>query len=179
MSTHAPTLSAAADPLSRLQPPDGVRTLTPRARGQRPAPVPPWRPAGALALARQRAAINQAALRHVDGPPYVVLYALTRADLDPHGDLAAAQGHATLHSFTVTDRIVDTLDGHRDGDDPTLRCGYARALRLLADLASPVRGVVAVSRTLVSPIDRIYEAQLRSITARAGGLWLVRAETEL
>ncbi|MHC3392341.1 hypothetical protein ACLQ2E_23185 [Streptomyces lavendulocolor] len=179
MSTHAPTLSAAADPPSRLRPPDDVRTLTPRARGQRPAPAPPWRPAGAQALAQQRAAINQAALRHADGPPHVVLYALTRADRDPHDDLAADQGHAARHSFTVADRIVDTLDGHGDGDDPTLRRGYARALRLLADPASPVRGLVAISRTSVSPIDQIYETQLHWIAARSGGLWLVRAETEI
>jgi alkylation response protein AidB-like acyl-CoA dehydrogenase len=179
MSTQVPALSAAADPLPRLRPPDGVRTLTPRTRNQRPAPPPLSRPAGAQALARQRIAINQAALRHADGPPHVVVYALTRAGMDPHHDLAAAQGYAARHSFTVADRIVDTLDGHGDGDDPTLRRGYARALRLLADPASPVCGVVGVSRTSVSPIDRIYEAQLRWMAARSGGLWLVRAETEL
>ncbi|MFJ4003862.1 hypothetical protein ACIPWL_10440 [Streptomyces sp. NPDC090023] len=179
MNTHAPTLPAAADPLSRLGPPSDVRTLTPRARGQRPALAPLWRPTEVQALARQRAAINQAALQHADGLPHVVLYALTRADLDPHDDLAAAQEHATRHSFTVAERIVDGLDGHGDGDDPTLRRGYARARHLLADPASPVRGIVAVSRTSVSPIDRINEAQLLWIAARAGGLWLVRAETEL
>ncbi|MGW4103158.1 hypothetical protein [Streptomyces sp. NPDC004976] len=107
------------------------------------------------------------------------VHALTRADLDPHDDLAAAQGHAARHSFTVADRIVDTLDGHGSSDDPTLRRGYARALRLLADPDSPVRGIVAVSRISVPPIDRIYEAQLHCIAARSGGLWLVRAETEL
>ncbi|MEU3046795.1 hypothetical protein ABZ705_09715 [Streptomyces sp. NPDC006984] len=123
--------------------------------------------------------MNQAALRHTSGPLPVVLYAFTRAGADAHDDLAAAQGQATRQSFTVTDRIVDILDGHGDRDDPTLRRGYARALRLLADPASPVRGVVAVSRASVSPIDRIYEAQLRWIAERSGGLWLVRAETDI
>jgi hypothetical protein len=179
MSTPASALPAAVAPPSRLRPPDDARTLTPRAHGQRPAPAPLLRPAGAQALARQRATLNQAALLHADGPPHVVLYALTRTGMDPHDDLAAAQGYAARHAFTVTDRIVDTLDAHGDGDDPTLRRGYARARRLLADPASPVRGIVAVSRTSVSPIDRIYETQLHCIAARAGGLWLVRSETEL
>ncbi|WP_331752312.1 hypothetical protein [Streptomyces chartreusis] len=146
MSTHAPALPAAADPLSRLWPPDDVQTLTPRACGQRPTPAVLWHQAGAQALAGQRTAISQAALRHADGPPHVVLYALTRADLNPHDALAATQGHATRHSFTVDDRIVDVLDGHGDGDYPTLQRGHARALSTVADPASPVRGVVAVSR---------------------------------
>ncbi|MET7296978.1 hypothetical protein ABZS79_33615 [Streptomyces griseoloalbus] len=179
MSLQAPAPSVGVGAPLPLLPPDDVRTLAPRARGQRPALAPLWRPAGSQALAGQRAAINQAALRHVDGPPHMVLYALTRADLDPHNDLAAAQGYAAQHSFPVTDRIVDTLDSHGDGDDPTLRRGYARALHLVADPAPPVRGVAAVSRTSVSPIDRIYETQLRWIAARSGGLWLVRAETEI
>ncbi|MFJ3933761.1 MULTISPECIES: hypothetical protein [unclassified Streptomyces] len=123
--------------------------------------------------------MNQAALRHAGGPLHVVLYALTVPGRDPHGDLATAQGSAAQHNFTVTDRIVDTLDGRTSGDAPALRRGYARALRLLADQASPVRGVVAVSRASVSRIDRIYEAQLRWIAGRSGGLWLVRAETEI
>ncbi|MET9117555.1 hypothetical protein ABZX38_25630 [Streptomyces longwoodensis] len=178
-SAHAPAWLATANPVLRLRPPEGVRTLTPRARGQGPALTALWKPAGAQALAWRRATINQAALQHGGGPPHVVLYALTRAGLDPHDDLAAAQGHAARHSFAVIDRIVDTLDGHGASDDPTLRRGYARALRLLADPASPVRGVVTVSRTSVSPIDRIYEAQMQWIAARSGGLWLVRAETDI
>ncbi|MFJ3934144.1 non-ribosomal peptide synthetase [Streptomyces sp. NPDC090029] len=179
MNIPALTPAAAVDPPPYLQPPADVRTLLPRARSRRPVPAPLWRPAGAPALAGQRAAMNQAALRHTSGPLPVVLYAFTRAGADAHDDLAAAQGQATRQSFTVTDRIVDILDGHGDRDDPTLRRGYARALHLLADPASPVRGVVAVSRASVSPIDRIYEAQLRWIAGQSGGLWLVRGETEI
>ncbi|MEU2354422.1 hypothetical protein ABZ599_15890 [Streptomyces misionensis] len=107
----------------------------------------------------------------------VVLYALVVSGRAPDDDLAAARGCAVRHGLLVTDCIVGTLPDRTDGDDPTHRRGYARALRLVADPSSPVRGLVAVSRTALSPIDAIYERELSRIADHRGGLWLVRGES--
>ncbi|GHH56744.1 hypothetical protein [Streptomyces candidus] len=59
--------------------------------------------------------------------------------------------------------LVDTLDSvdlRTGGDNPLLRRGYARALQMLADPTCPVRGVVAVSRTAITSVDRLYQDQL-------------------
>ena len=59
------------------------------------------------------------------------------------------------------DRIVDTLtrDDQASTHQPELRRGYARALHLLGDPASPVRGLVTISQTAVTRVGRLYEAQ--------------------
>ncbi|MFF8902475.1 hypothetical protein ACF082_33950 [Streptomyces lydicus] len=111
----------------------------------------------------------------------MVLYTLTGPGGDPHVDLAAAQGYADAHRLLVVDRIVDFLSGgdHTCADDPELRRGYARALHLMGDPSSAVRGVIAPSQTAVTLAGRLYEAQLSKYAALGAGLFLVRAETEI
>ncbi|MFD9052745.1 hypothetical protein [Streptomyces zaomyceticus] len=172
-------MSTLTRPEAALFPPP-ARGLPPRADAPRPAPAasPPLK--SLQDLAAWRAAINRAALARFSGESLsVVLYALTRPGGDPHDDLAAARSYAQAERLFVVDQIVDTL-GHHDQaceDDPTLRRGYARALHLLGDPSSPVRGVVAVSRTAVTPDGRLYEAQLALHAARGTALHLVRGET--
>ncbi|MFI5857405.1 hypothetical protein [Streptomyces parvulus] len=174
-------MSTLTRPEAALLPPP-ARGLPPRAPALRPAPAtpPPLRDSQALAV--WRAAINRAALARADGENLsVVLYALTRPGGDPHDDLAAARSYAQRERLLVVDQIVDTL-GHHDQaceDDPALRRGYARALHLLGDPSSPVRGVVAVSRTAVTPDGRLYEAQLALHATRGTALHLVRGETDI
>ncbi|MFE0774276.1 hypothetical protein [Streptomyces sp. NPDC058861] len=172
-------MSTLTRPEAALLPPP-ARGLLPRAPALRPglAVPPPLKDFQALAV--WRAAINRAALARAEGENLsVVLYALTRPGGDPHDDLAAARGYAQAERLLVVDQIVDTLGRHdRAGeDDPTLRRGYARALHFLGNPSSPVRGVVAVSRTAVTPDGRLYEAQLALHAARGTALHLVRAET--
>ncbi|MEU5662102.1 hypothetical protein [Streptomyces longwoodensis] len=167
-------MSTLTRPEAALFPPP-ARGLPPRAPALRPSPAAPPPLKDAQVLTAWRAAINRAALARADGENLsVVLYALTRPGGDPHDDLAAARSYARAERLIVVDQIVDTL-GHHDA----LRRGYARALHLLSDLSSPVRGVVAVSRTAVTPDGRRYEAQLALHAARGTALHLVRDETEI
>lgn len=164
-----------------VPPPPAGRTLPPRAPELRPDPVPDATPPlkDSRALAAWRATINRTALARSGENLSVVLYALIRPGGDPHDDLADARSYAQAERLLVVDQIVDTL-GHHDQaceDDPTLRRGYARALHLLGDQSSPVRGFVAVSRTAVTPDGRLYEAQLALHAARGTALHLVRGET--
>ncbi|MFF3697281.1 hypothetical protein [Streptomyces sp. NPDC002221] len=99
---------------------------------------------------------------------------------DPGNDLAEARGLAAAHQLPVADQIVDILDlVDARADNPALRRGYARALRLLADPASPVHGMVAVSRTAITLADRPYEDQLLWHIHHHTGLWLVRNESAI
>ncbi|WP_073227128.1 hypothetical protein [Streptomyces sp. NBRC 110465] len=164
-----------------LVPPPG-RALPPRPPARRPAPavLPALR--SPRALASWRADINRVALaRFTGGDLPVVLYALTGPGGDPHDDLAAAQGYADTHRLLVVDRIVDFLSAGDQAcaDDPELRRGYARALHRMGDPASPAHGVVAISQTAVTPVGRIYEAQLALYATRGTALHLVRGETEI
>ncbi|MGW3387394.1 hypothetical protein [Streptomyces cinereoruber] len=163
-----------------LVPPPG-RVLPPRARALRPAPAaaPPLK--DPRTLDAWRATINRTAVARSGGPLSVVLYALTRPGGDPHTDLAAAQQYADAQRLLVVDRIVDTLarDDQACADQPELRRGYARTLHLLGDPTSPVRGLVTVSQTAVSRVDRLYEAELARYAALRVALFLVRAETEI
>ncbi|MFE0774207.1 hypothetical protein [Streptomyces sp. NPDC058861] len=172
-------MSTLTRPEATLFPPL-ARELPPRTPALRPAPAAPPPLKGPQALAVWRATINRAALARSSGEDLpVVLYALTRPGGDPHDDLAAARSYAHAERLLIVDQIVDTL-GHHDQaceDDPTLRRGYARALHLLSDPSSPVRGVVAVSRTAVTPDGRLYEAQLALHATRGTALHLVHAET--
>ncbi|MFD9771693.1 hypothetical protein ACFWXE_15445 [[Kitasatospora] papulosa] len=174
-------MSPLTRPEAALLPPP-ARGLPPRARALRPAPaaLPPLK--DFQALAAWRATINRAALARSSGAHLsVVLYALTRPSGDAHADLAAARSYAQKERLLVVDQIVDT-PGHHDQaceDDPTLRRGYARALHLLGNPSSPVRGVVAVSRTAVAPDGRLYEAQLALHAARGTALHLVCGETDI
>ncbi|MER6520226.1 hypothetical protein ABT246_25645 [Streptomyces sp. NPDC001553] len=154
------------------------RTLPPRTRDRRPSPAAPS--PDLRALAARRAAINRAACAP-PGPLHVVLYALTGLGMDPSADLAEARGYAEREHLVVIDQVVDTLTSRAAGgaDDPMLRRGYGRVLQMLGDPASPVRGVVAVSRIAISPVDHLYEAQLIRYADRGAGLWFVRRETEI
>ncbi|MFE5859714.1 hypothetical protein [Streptomyces virginiae] len=158
------------------------RALPPRPYGQRPEQAGPL-PAPALAaLETQRLTMNQAALA-APGPLHVVLYALTGPRREANGDLAAARGYAEVQHLTVAGPpIVDALDDvdiRTGGDDPLLRRGYARALRMVANPGCAVRGVVAVSRTAITAADRLYADQLTWYADRRAGLWLVRGETQI
>ncbi|MFE9137940.1 hypothetical protein [Streptomyces sp. NPDC007355] len=163
-----------------LVPPPG-RVLPPRARTLRPAPAaaPPLK--DSRTLAAWRATINRTALTRSGEPLSVVLYALTGPGGDPNTDLAAAQQYAAAHRLVAVDRIVDTLarDDQASTDQPELRRGYARALHLLGDPVSPVRGLVTISQTAVTRVGRLYEAQLDRYAALRVALFLVRAETEI
>ncbi|MEU7028887.1 hypothetical protein AB0A60_19625 [Streptomyces sp. NPDC046275] len=164
-----------------LVPPPG-RVLPPRARGLRPVPAVPPPLRSPRALASWRADINRAAVARLAGEDLpVVLYALTGPGGDPHDDLAAAQGYAEAHRLLVVDRIVDFLARGDQGcaDEPELRRGYARALHLMGDPASPARGVTAVSQTAVTPVGRLYEDQLALYATRGTALHLVRGETKI
>ncbi|GGU38396.1 hypothetical protein GCM10010289_69260 [Streptomyces violascens] len=91
-------------------------------------------------LEARRRTINRAALSQA-GSASVVAYALTVADQTPNADLAAARGYATIKHLDVVATIVDTLDSvDARADEPFLRRGYARVLRMMADPDSPVRG---------------------------------------
>ncbi|MEU1776705.1 hypothetical protein ABZ501_27265 [Streptomyces sp. NPDC019922] len=176
--------SAARHTLAGGSPPGYAsqnRRLPPRASGNRPQPGFPPVP-GPRALELRRAAANRAA-RARPGPLHIVLYALTGPDGTANGDLAAARGYAERQRLVVTGPpLVDTLDSidiRTGGDAPLLRRGYARALQMLADPACPVRGVVAVSRTAITPVDRLYQDQLSWYADRRAGLWLVRGETAI
>ncbi|MFI2736635.1 hypothetical protein [Streptomyces sp. NPDC018711] len=161
--------------------PSPGRVLPPRARALRPAPATPLPLEGPRALAARRNELNRNVRARSGGTLSVVLYALTVPGGDPHPDLADAQGYAVAHGLVVADRIVDTLarDDQASTDNPKLRRGYARALHLLGDPASPVRGLVAISQTAVTPVRRLYEIQLSGYAAFGAGLFLVRAETEI
>jgi hypothetical protein len=52
-------------------------------------------------------------------------------------------------------------------------------LHALADPATPVHGVVAVSRTAITTNNRLYEQQLTTLSTYEAGLWLLRAETAI
>ncbi|MFJ5635121.1 hypothetical protein ACIQF5_21090 [Streptomyces goshikiensis] len=158
------------------------RRLRPRADAHRPAPAQPPPLPDLGALEAQRLTMNRAVLA-VPGPTVVVLYALTGPGRKAHHDLDAARGYAAAQRLTVHGApIVDTLDEtdvRTGGEDPLLRRGYTLALRMLADLTCPVRGVVAVSRTAITPDDRLYRNQLTWYAAQRAGLWLVRGETQI
>ncbi|MCX4783983.1 MULTISPECIES: hypothetical protein [unclassified Streptomyces] len=176
---NASTLSARVPDLAVVAP---SRALPPRPYGQRPEQARPL-PAPALAsLETRRLTMNQAALA-APGPLHVLLYALTGPHREANGDLAAARGYAQTQHLTVAGPpIVDTLDEvdiRTGGDDPLLRRGYARALRMVADPDCAVRGVVAVSRTAITAADRLYADQLTWYADRRAGLWLVRGETQI
>ncbi|WEH37868.1 hypothetical protein PZB75_31185 (plasmid) [Streptomyces sp. AM 4-1-1] len=176
---NALTLAAQVPEIAPVLP---GRRLYPRAGAQRPAPAePPPVPALGV-LEAERLTMNRVVLS-VPGPTDVVLYALTGPGREVHDDLAAVRGYAAAHRLTVHGPpIVDALDAtdvRTGGDDPLLRRGYARALRMLADPASPVRGVIAVSRTAITLADRLYQDQLTWYAARRAGLWLVRGETQI
>lgn len=157
------------------------RRLPPRAPEFRPHPEP-LTSADPRELQARRTAANRAALAH-PGPLHVVLYALTGPDGAAHDDLAAARGYAERQRLVVGGPpLVDTLDSvdlRTGGDNPLLRRGYARAQQMLADPTCPVRGVVAVSRTAITSVDRLYQDQLTWYADRHAGLWLVRSETQL
>ncbi|MFZ3491911.1 hypothetical protein ACODT5_01475 [Streptomyces sp. 5.8] len=170
LTTHAPALSVGPPQLA----------LRPRAVHRRPRPADPLPAPDLRALQARRTALNHAA-RAQPGPMHVVLYALTVPGRAASGDLAAARGHAESQRLTVVGAplvdTLDTVDAAHGSDDPLLRRAYARALQMLADPASPVRGVVAVSRTAITPADRLYEHQLTWYAHHRAGLWLVRDET--
>ncbi|MER6116106.1 hypothetical protein [Streptomyces sp. NPDC001743] len=162
--------------------PPPARGLPPRAPALRPAPASPPPLKRPHELAAWRAAINRAALARADGGRLsVVLYALTGPSGDPHTVLAAAQQYAAAHRLHVVDRIIDTLarDDQASTDQPELRRGYARALHLMGDPASPVRGLVTISQTAVTRVGYLYEAHLALYAARGTALHLVRSETEI
>ncbi|MEU9416000.1 hypothetical protein [Streptomyces sp. NPDC048272] len=75
--------------------------------------------------------------------------------------------------------ILDPVDARTGADDPSLRRGYARARQMVADPACAVRGVVAVSRSAITPAVGLYQDQLTWYANRRAGLWLVRRETEI
>lgn len=158
------------------------RRLAPRASSNRPRPdfLPGPDP---RALESRRTAANNRAARTHPGPLHIVLYALTGPDGTANTDLAAARGYAERQHLVVTGSpLVDTLDSidvRTGGDDPLLRRGYARALQMVADPACLVRGVVAVSRTAITPDDLLYQDQLSWYADRRAGLWLVRGETAI
>lgn len=176
-SPARPTLTGGSPPGYASQ----SRRLPPRPSGNRPQPdfLPDPEP---RALELRRTAANRAARAH-PGPLHIVLYALTGPDGTANTDLAAARGYAERKHLVVTGPpLVDTLDAidiRTGGDDPLLRRGYARALQMLADPTCPVRGVVAVSRTAITPVDRLYQDQLSWYADRHAGLWLVRGETAI
>ncbi|MER7145310.1 MULTISPECIES: hypothetical protein [Streptomyces] len=134
-------------------------------------------------MSKRRHGINRAALHAKDaGPLHVVLYALTGPDQDVHDQLTVARGHAAALGLPIAGPpIVDTLD-HIDartgGDNPLLRRGYTRALRMITE-PGPVRGVVAASRSAVSASLHLYDAQLTWYADHRAGLWLARNETEI
>lgn len=132
-------------------------------------------------LEARRTALNTAAAALAGpGPLHVVLYALTVPGKSASSDLAAARGYAQAQRMVVVDQLVDTLDAvdaRTGADDPSLRRGYARALRIMADPSCAVRGMVAVSQTAITPVVRLYADQLAWYAARRAGLWLVRSET--
>ncbi|MEU9599821.1 hypothetical protein AB0E06_23775 [Streptomyces sp. NPDC048109] len=173
-------MSTLTRPPAGLVPPPG-RVLPPRARALRPAPAeaPPLKDHRALAVWRD--GINRAALARFREALPVVLYALTGPGGDPHADLAAAQGYADAHRLLVVDRIVDFLNAGDQASayDPHRRRGYTRALHLMGDPSSATRGLVTISQTAVTPVGRLYEAQLALYAARSTALHLVRGETEI
>ncbi|MEU8544800.1 hypothetical protein AB0C52_33185 [Streptomyces sp. NPDC048717] len=132
-------------------------------------------------LATQRERLNKSALAiHGDGP-VVVPYVVVVEGGDPRGDLALVLGYAALHGLAVTDPVIDTLS-HEDqacADNPALRPGYARTLRLLADPASPVIGAVALSQSSVTADARSYQAQLGWYDEHQAALFLVRDEATI
>ncbi|MEW1569794.1 hypothetical protein AB0454_43620 [Streptomyces sp. NPDC093509] len=158
------------------------RRLRPRTGTQRPAPATPPPLSSLGALEAQRLTMNRAVLS-VSGPTDVVLYALTGPGRTAHDDLAAVRGYTSAQRLTVHGAaIVDALDEtdvRTGGDDPLLRRGYARAMRMLADPTCSARGVVAVSRTTITIADRLYQDQLTWYAAQQAGLWLVRRETQI
>ncbi|MFJ1911783.1 hypothetical protein ACIOGX_07615 [Streptomyces sp. NPDC088147] len=136
---------------------------------------PPGDPRPHRPLARQRAELNWTAQQRPGGPLHVVLYALTVAGQEPHDDLAG-QGCAAQHTLTVADRIVGN---RRDGDDQRGAARLRPRTAPPADQTSPVRGVVAVSTGLGVP-HRPNRRDAAALDRRpAGGLWLVRGETEI
>ncbi|MFF5488753.1 hypothetical protein [Streptomyces virginiae] len=161
-------------------PPD--RALPPRVAGWRPEPTEPPPVPDLRTLETRRSEINRAALAH-PGPLYVVLYALIGPERKANADLAAARGYAEAqHLVVVGSPLVDALDSvdaRTGGEDPLLRRNYSRVRQMVADPACAVRGVVAVSRTAITPAVRLYQDQLTWYADRRAGLWLVRGETEI
>ncbi|WP_406346289.1 hypothetical protein OH787_05390 [Streptomyces sp. NBC_01547] len=130
---------------------------------------------------RQAAAVRLQSLRlrHVPAPDIaghgrrVIPYALVRPDQETDDQLAEARGLAALRRWIPLVPEADKL-----GDsDPALRPALARALRAVADKTA--EGIVAVSRTAISPHDLEYERVLDQIHRAGGFLGLVRAEAEL
>lgn len=110
-------------------------------------------------------------------PLQVVLHALTLPAGNPHDDLTAGQGCAHAQHLLVTDRIVNDTQDRTGTDDPSLRRGYSRLLHALADPATPVHGVVAVSRTAITTraaTDHVQHAQGRPVAAPRRDLNLTR-----
>ncbi|MGC4998528.1 hypothetical protein [Streptomyces sp. DT195] len=173
-------MSSLTRPVAALVPPHG-RGLPTRGPAFRPGSDAPAAAMSREALSAWRADINRIASEGSGDGLSVVLYALTRPGGDPHGDLATAQGYADAQQLVVVDRIFDVVagDDHPCVVDPALRRGYARALHLMGDPSSPVRGLVAVSRTAVTPADRTYRDQLALCAARGTALHLVRGETAM
>ncbi|MGW7312243.1 hypothetical protein [Streptomyces sp. NPDC054865] len=176
---NASTLLARVPDLTVVPP---GRALPPRPYGQRPEQARPLPTPALAALETQRLTMNQAALA-APGSLQVLLYALTGPHRDANGDLAAVRGYAQAQHLTVAGPpIVDTLDEvdiRTGGDNPLLRRGYARALRMMDDPGCAVGGVVAVSRTAITAADRLYADQLTWYAGRRAGLWLVRGETDI
>ncbi|MFE9802965.1 hypothetical protein ACFYP6_29565 [Streptomyces goshikiensis] len=158
------------------------RELPPRAPGRRPEPTEPLPVPDLRTLEALRSEINRAALA-LPGPLHVVLYALIGPEGKVNADLAAARGFAEAQHLVVVGPplvdILDSVDARTGGEDPLLRRGYARARQMVTDPACAVRGVVAVSRTAITPADRLYQDQLTWYADRRAGLWLLRGETQI
>lgn len=107
----------------------------------------------------------------IEAPFRVALYVLVEPGGDPAHRLAMAQAQAARERWEITYRVCDSTGM----TDPFTRPGLARAR--MAIRRREIDGIVAASRTDISPFDRLYEQELRRLRALPGFLALAHDET--